>query len=111
VGYSAEGEITTEETYLNQGRLVEKDVVADYSNHPSIRKVVEVVESRFFSVSPLHLAYFLGLVYYKQMHSFYSTLNKVLLQFFRPDVCVTMPTLMQVFLWVRQQKALCWSQA
>ena len=68
VGYSAEGEITTAETYLNQGRLVEQDVVADYSNHPSIRKVVEVVESRFFSVSPLHLAYFLGLVYYKQMH-------------------------------------------
>ena len=42
VGYNLEGKITTEETYLNQGHLVERDVVADPSNHPGIRKIVEV---------------------------------------------------------------------
>ncbi len=42
VGYNLEGEITTEETYLNQGHLVEKDVVVDHTNHPGIRRIVEV---------------------------------------------------------------------
>ena len=42
VGYDLDGEITTEETYLNQGRLAERDVVVDHSNHPGIRRIVEV---------------------------------------------------------------------
>ena len=54
VGYSLEGEITTEETYLNQGHLVEKDVVVDHSNHPGIRKVVEV-KINYFLLSECHL--------------------------------------------------------
>ena len=42
VGYDLDGEITTEETYLNQGHLVERVVVVDHLNHPGIRKIVEV---------------------------------------------------------------------
>ena len=42
VGYNVDGEITTEETYLDQGRLVNREVIVDPSNHPGIRKIVEV---------------------------------------------------------------------
>lgn len=50
VGYDDDGEITTEEMYLNQGHLMEKDVVVDDMNHPGIRKIVEVI-TRFFLTS------------------------------------------------------------
>ena len=42
VGYNVDGEITTEETYLDQGRLVNREVIVDPSNHPGIRKIIEV---------------------------------------------------------------------
>lgn len=43
VGYTGDGEIIIGEMFLNQGHLMEKNVVVDDDNHPGIRKIVEVM--------------------------------------------------------------------